>query len=123
MRLDQKDDDIGIGGPAPCGGDHGAVKAAAGAEEAGCIDENDLRLAFHADTPDAGAGRLHLVGDDGDLGPDHPVQQGGFPGIGFADQGDEAGAGFGVSHRVSPSGRAAPALPPVLRPVSRWPGP
>ncbi len=92
MRLDQQDDDIGVRGPGPGGGDHRAVQPAARAKEARRIDKDDLRGTFHADAPDPRPRRLHLMRDDRDLGPHHPVQKRRFARIGFADQGDETGA-------------------------------
>jgi hypothetical protein len=94
MRLDQEDHDVGIGGPAPGGLDHAAVQPAARAEDARRVDEDDLALPGHADAADTRAGGLHLVRDDGDLGPHHAVQQRGLAGVGFSDQGNEAGAGI-----------------------------
>ena len=98
MRLDQQHDDIGIRGPAPGGGDHGTVQPAARAEQAGRVDEDDLCLAVHGNAPDARAGGLHLVRHDRNLGPDHAVQKGRFPGIGFTDQGHEARASGHEAH-------------------------
>ena len=37
------------------------------------------------------AGRLGLVGNDGHLGPDDPVEEGGFARVGAADERDRAG--------------------------------
>ena len=121
MRLDQQHDDIGIRRPAPGRLDHRPIQTPARTEQAGRVHEYDLRLSSHADTADPGPGSLHLVGDDRDLGPDHPVQQRGLAGIGFADQRHKPGAGgLGLSHPVPPTGPEAPGLPPVRRRVSCW---
>ena len=51
------------------------------------------------------ARRLHLVGDDRDLRPDHPVQERRLAGVRLADQRDEAAAG--IQGPTSPLTRAA----------------
>ena len=94
VRLDQQHHQIGIGGTAPGRSHHGAVEPAARAEQARRVDKHDLSRACHRHAANAGAGGLHLVGDNRDLGPDHAVQERRFPGIGFADQGDKAAAGY-----------------------------
>ena len=53
------------------------------------------------------ARRLHLVGDDRDLGADHAVQQRRLAGVRLADQRDEAAAG-GAHASVLRAARAAP---------------
>ena len=93
MRLDQQDDNIGIRRPAPGRRDHGPVQPPFRREEPRRVDKDDLGLTFQRDAADAGAGGLDLVGDDGHLGPHHPVGEGGFARIGLSDQGDESGAG------------------------------
>ena len=93
VRFDQQHDHIGIRRPAPSSGDHGAVQTAARLEQAGGIDEDQLRIALHRHAADAGAGGLDLMCHDRDLGPDHAVQQGGFARVGLSDQGDESGTG------------------------------
>ncbi len=92
LRLDQQHDDVGICGPAPGGRDHRPVKPAARREQAGRVDEDDLGRTFHRDAANPGAGGLHLVRDDGDLGAHHPVQKRRFPGVRLADQRHETGA-------------------------------
>ena len=52
------------------------------------IDEHDLAAALHVlDGEDPVAGGLRLVGDDGDLLADDPVQERGLAGVGPADEG------------------------------------
>ena len=99
MRLDQQNDDIGIGRATPSGGDHGAVQPAAGLKQAGRVDKDDLRVALDGDTADPRARRLYFMGHDRDLGPHHPVEQGGFARIGLSDQGNETGTG---GHGICP---------------------
>ena len=48
VGLDQQDDDVGVGGAAPGGLDHRPVEAAARAEEAGGVDEDELGGALDA---------------------------------------------------------------------------
>ena len=50
---------------------------------------------------------LRLVGDDRDLRPDEPVQQRGLPGVGPADQGDEAGLHWSMGFSAPGSGLRA----------------
>ncbi len=107
----------------------GNAQTATRAKQAGRVDKDDLGVAFHADAADTGPGGLHLMRDDRDLGPNHPVQQRRFAGIGFTDEGNKSGAGRGagvagrggfgcVSHGNSPAGPARPGPPFVRRRVS-----
>ena len=75
MRLDQQDHHIGIRRAPPGRLDHRAVQPPPGPENARRIDKHDLRLPRHADPANPRPRGLHLVGDDGNLRPDHPVQQ------------------------------------------------
>ena len=109
--VDEQADDVGVGRPAPGGGDHGAVEPALRREDAGGVDQHDLRRALHGDAAHQGAGGLHLVGDDRHLGADQRVDQRRLAGVRRADQGDEAAArrgGRGFRHYVliSVSGRS-----------------
>ena len=127
MRLDQQDDDIGIGRTAPGRRDHRAVKPAFGREKAGRIHKDDLGVAFHRDTADAGAGGLHLVGDDRDLGPHHPVEKRRFPCVRLADEGHKTCACHALSNLSSRALAAAcsacrlePAVAASASPFSSW---
>ena len=40
-------DRVGIGCTTPCGRDHCALEAALGRKEAGCVDQDDLRILTH----------------------------------------------------------------------------
>ena len=83
---------IGILGAAPGGRHHRFIELAPRAENARRIDENDLGIVMHGNAANDRARRLHLVGDDGNLGADQLVHQGRFAGIGRTDQGDKSGA-------------------------------
>ena len=102
LGVDQQHDDVGVLGAAPGGGHHRLVEPALGLEDARRVDEDDLRGAVGGDAAHDGARRLHLVGDDRDLGADEPVDQRRLAGIGRADQRDEAGACRRASPRQSP---------------------
>jgi len=90
--LYEQNNNVSIRRAAPGSRDHGAVKAPAGPKQSRRVDKDDLRLAFQRNPSDARAGCLHLMGHDRDLGPDHAIEQRGFPGIGLSDQGDETAA-------------------------------
>ena len=62
--INQQAHHIGILGAAPGGLDHGAVKPAPWIEDARRVDEYDLGLALHGNSPDQRPGGLHLVGDN-----------------------------------------------------------
>ena len=111
MRLDQQDHDIGVRGPAPGGGHHGPVKAAARREKARRVNQHDLRVALDRHAANARPRGLDLVGDDRHFRPDHGVGQGRLACIGLADQGGKSGA-FG--HRLP---RFATALSIRWRPT------
>ena len=102
-RIDQQGDDVGIAGAAPGRVDHGPVEAAARSEDAGRIDEHQLARALDGDAAHRHARRLHLVADDADLGADQGVDQRRLAGVGRADDGDEAEAGFRSRRRCHSS--------------------
>src|SRR5260221_13268083 len=91
-RIDQQDDHVGILRTGPGSRDHGAFQPALGREDPRRIDEDELRRAFHDDTEDAGARRLHLGRDDRDLGAHELVEQRRLAGIRRPDQRDIAAA-------------------------------
>ena len=86
VRVDQQGHRVGVAGPAPGRGDHGAVEPALWRENAGRIDEDDLRRAFQRNAAHQRARRLHLARDDRHLGADKLVEQRRFAGVGRADQ-------------------------------------
>ena len=92
LGIEQHADEIGVMRPAPGGGDHGAVEPPLWRKNAGRIDQDDLRVVLDHDTADQRPRRLHLARDDGDLGADQRVDEGGLADIGRADQRDEAAA-------------------------------
>ena len=105
--VDEQADDVRVAGPAPGGGHHRAVEPALRLEDAGRVDEDDLRLALDGDAAHQRPRRLHLARDDRDLGADERVEQRRLAGIRRADQGDEARRWW-----PSSSGDAMRFLPP-----------
>ena len=91
MRLNQKNDDIGIRRPAPSRRDHRPVKPPARSEKARRINKDKLALALERDAANAGTGRLDLMGHNRHFRPYHAVGERRFPCVGFADQGDKSG--------------------------------
>ena len=85
-------DHVGVVRAAPGGRHHGAVEPPLRREDAGRVDEDDLRVALDRDAAHERARRLHLVRDDRDLGADQRVDQRRLAGIRRADQRDEAAA-------------------------------
>ncbi len=79
-------------GAAPGGRDHRPVEPAAGLEDAGRVDQQDLGLALDRDAHQPGARGLRLGADDRDLLADQRVDQRRLARIGRADHGDEAAA-------------------------------
>ena len=69
--------------------------------------EDELGVALGAEPDDREAGRLGLRADDGEVLPDEAVEQGGFPDVGDAGEGDVAGFRHGgnVAPFVSGAGR------------------
>ena len=92
MRFNQKHRQIGIGSAPPGRFHHRAIQTAFGAEDSRGVYENNLRLPLECDTANTGAGGLHLMGYDRNLGPHHTIEQGRFPCIRFPDQGHKSGA-------------------------------
>src|SRR6202020_3652960 len=85
---------VSIGRGAPGGSNHRPVEAAPGREQAGRVDEHDLRLASGQDPAHGRAGGLRLAGDDRDLLTDQRVDEGRLAGVGRADDGDEPASGL-----------------------------
>src|SRR6185437_10532011 len=87
------------------------LEAALGCEDAGRVDEDELRLVLDDDAEDARARRLHLGRDDRHLGADELVDERRLAGIGGADQGLIAAARrLGRAHdRASTAASAAAA--------------
>ena len=98
--VDQEREHVGVGGRAPGGGDHRPVEAALGREQAGRVDEHDLRLALGQDAAHGRAGRLRLAGDDRHLLADEGVDQRRFSRVRRADERDEAASG--LAHVAAP---------------------
>ncbi len=88
-RIDDKNDCVGAFKTVPRGGDHRPVKPPARAENAGRIDEDQLRLAIDENAADARARRLHLLGDDRHLGADESIDERRFTRVRRADDRDE----------------------------------
>src|SRR3984957_6975739 len=91
--VDQEHERVGVGRRAPGGGDHRPVEAALGREQAGRVDEHDLRLAPGQDATHDRAGGLRLAGDDRDFLADQRVDQRRLAGVGRADDRDEPASG------------------------------
>ena len=92
LGVEQHADEIGVMRAAPGGRDHGAVEPALRREDAGRVDQDDLRVVVDDDAADQRAGGLHLARDDRDLGADQRVDQRRLADIGRADQRDKAAA-------------------------------
>ncbi len=90
--IEQHADEIGVMRAAPGRRHHGAVEPTLRREDAGGVDQNDLRVVLDHDAADQCAGRLHLARHDGDLGADQRIDERGLADIGGADQRDEAAA-------------------------------
>mgnify|MGYP000031038655 CR=1 FL=1 len=85
-------DGVGVFSPVPSRAYHGPVEAAARREDAGGVDQNDLRLPVHANAAHGEARGLDLLGDDRDLGADQTIDQRRLARIGRSDDGDETGS-------------------------------
>src|SRR3546814_4158824 len=94
LAVDDEGDHVGALRAAPGGGDHRAIEAAFGLENAGRIDEQDLRVVLERDAHQPRACGLRLGADDRDLLADQGVDERRLAGIGSADDGDKA-AGLG----------------------------
>ena len=130
--IDRKQHDIGIGSAAPCGLDHRAVEPAPRREDAGRVDEDELRVSAHRDAAHRHARGLHLLRDDGDLLADGGVDERGLAGIRGAQDGNEAASRVGAaahafqtpsrwSMRVAASCSASRLVSPSPR-CGSWPG-
>ena len=107
--IDQQYGDVGVTGSAPGAAHHCPLEPAARLEDAGRVHEDDLGGAVDADAEHARARGLRLGRDNGNLGADQAVEQGGLAGIGRAQQGDETGPARGHSNRSSRAAAAAAA--------------
>ena len=91
-RIDEQRDDVGVGRARERARHHGAVEPALGREDAGRVDEDDLRRAFDGDAAHERARRLRLARDDRHLGADELIEQRRLAGVGRADERGEAAA-------------------------------
>ena len=66
-----------------------------GLEEAGRVGEDDLGIVGGVDADDAVAGGLGLGARDAELLADDAIEERGFAGVGFSDDGDDPGASHG----------------------------
>ena len=119
LAVDHQRDHVGALRPAPGGGDHRAVEPALGFEDAGRVDQQQLRLPLDRDAHQPRARGLRLGTDDRDLLADQRVDQRRFARIGRADDGDEAAMGHDRS--LSPAIPRRRRFPPgaCCRPP-RW---
>ena len=133
--VDQVYDRVRFFRAGPGSFDHRAIEAFLGAEDAGCVNQDDLRIAFMRNPADRESGCLHLMRDDRHFGANQVVGEGGFSRIWCADNRGKASMGnIGcvregrVGHlfsRRSKSARAAArsasALLPPFAVASPWP--
>ena len=94
LGVEQHADEIGIMGAAPGRRHHGAIEPALRRENAGRVDQDDLRRSLDHDATDQRARGLHLARDDRDLGAHQRIDQRRLADIGGADQRDESAAGL-----------------------------
>src|SRR5262245_9289071 len=82
-----------------------------------CIDEDDLAVRIILDAEDARPCRLRLVGDDGELVADDPIEKRGLAGIRPAEKRDETGSELTVHplRLQAPGGGGGPWLCVVVR--------
>ena len=120
--IDDMHDGVSLAGTGPGRRDHRLVEARLGREDAGRVDEHDLGLVSQGHAAHGKTGRLHLVGDDGDLLADQRVHKGGLAGIGRTDDRGKTAALGSVRHAVL---RVSGALPrrPVRLPAWNRPRP
>ena len=90
-HVDDQPEHVDLADRVDRGVDHAHVHAVQRAMDARRIEEHDLRVGIVLHAEDARPRRLRLVGDDGELGPDEPVEQRRLAGVGPADERDEAG--------------------------------
>ncbi len=88
--VDHEQDQVRVLGSAPRGLHHSPVEAAAGLEDAGGVDQQDLRRPFDGNPHQPRAGGLRLGGDDRDFLADQRVHKRRLAGVGRADHRDEA---------------------------------
>ena len=98
LAIDDQRDQIGILGAAPCRLHHRTVEPPLGREDAGRIDQHELRLALYRHAEHTGARRLRLGAGDRDLLPHQRVDEGGLARIGRAENGNEAAV---LSHSLN----------------------
>ena len=92
IRGDGQADDVDVGIRVFDNFIEALAEQSARAVQAGCVNEDDLRILAVHQAADGVAGGFRLVSRDGDLLPDQGVGQGGLAGVGAADEGHEAGA-------------------------------
>ena len=84
-------DAIGLLCPAPGGLHHRTVEPALGGEDARRVDDDDLGIPHLRHAAHGEPRRLHLMRDDGDLGPDKAVGKCGLAGIRRTNDGAKPG--------------------------------
>ena len=92
LAVDDHRDQVRALRAAPGSLHHGAVQPALGREDAGRIDQHQLRVALDRDAHHAGAGGLRLGTGDRHLLPHKRIHQRGLARIGRADYGNDAAA-------------------------------
>ncbi len=89
LTINQQCDQISVLGTTPGGRHHGLIQLAARLENTRRINKDNLGIVMDGDTANDCPCRLHLVGDNRNLGSHQLVHQCGLAGIGCADQGDK----------------------------------
>src|SRR5690606_24733788 len=115
-RIDHQNDRIGAVRAFPGRLDHRPVEPALGFEDAGRIDEDDLRLAMQRDAEQPGAGGLRLGAGDRHLLADELVDQRRLARIGRANHRDETATRLGQPN-FSMNNRAASVSASCLLPA------
>ena len=111
--IDHRHDHVDVGQGTGGGVVQARAELAPGPVDAGCIDEDDLRIGRGVveDTEDAVPGRVGSHRGDGDLGTHHGVDEGGLADVGPADDGHEAGS----QGAIAPWAMASRSVPSPLR--------
>ena len=122
--VDHQQDRVGVLGAGPGGRDHRPVEPAPRLEDAGRVDQQDLRGSVNRDAHQPRPRGLRLGADDRDLLADQRIDQGRLAGVGRADHGDEAGAGACFAHcSCARSASAAAVSASCLDEPSAWASP
>src|SRR5690606_16140684 len=126
-RIDQQERHVGIRNTAPGRIDHGAIKPSPGRKNPWEIEEGELRPAVDRNAGDPRARRLHLRGNDRNLGADEAVDQSRLADIRGAEHRDEPATrrfahGFAIAARsAAAAARSASRFELPLATTGSWP--